>query len=298
MIKAKGKTKIIHTTEEKNIVVLETLDVLTGGDAAKYETIPGIGVLKTHQAINVFNLLSSQGIPTSFIAKHSGNGLLCHDCEMLPLEFVVRRYAWGSYLYRHPKSNGEKPERFSNPVWEIFHKWAVVRRDYQPPVQMPETDARAMYLNEGVWANGIYTDPYIAVGADTWELLPAKKPIRERDVLMEVAPLLHREKLQNLIEHIVVPAFRCIEDAWSRVETKDGPVVLADFKLEIGCRLSDGVLVIADVIDNDSWRIWPGGEPKRQLDKQCFRDNDHLAKVSDNYQLVTILTDEFDKLHK
>ena len=56
---------------------------------------------------------------------------------------------------------------------------------------------------------------------------------------------------------------------------------------------TDGSLVIADVIDNDSWRIWPGGDPKQQLDKQSFRDGDALQVVSDHYALVAQLTESF-----
>jgi phosphoribosylaminoimidazole-succinocarboxamide synthase len=74
------------------------------------------------------------------------------------------------------------------------------------------------------------------------------------------------------------------------VETQYGPIVLADIKIEAGRQKVDGKLVIADVIDNDSWRIWPGGDPSKQLDKQNFRDGHPLSEVSDNYALVAELT--------
>ena len=51
----------------------------------------------------------------------------------------------------------------------------------------------------------------------------------------------------------------------------------------------------SDVVDNDSWRIWPGGNPGNQLDKQSFRDGEELSQVANKYQLVTELTKEFIK---
>ena len=42
-------------------------------------------------------------------------------------------------------------------------------------------------------------------------------------------------------------------------------------KIEVGINQNKEI-VIADVIDNDSWHIWPNGAPRKQLDKQSFRD--------------------------
>ena len=128
MLITEGKTKRIVKGEKPNEVIIETKDDLTGGDAAKRETISGISVHKTTQTVNVFKLLAKNGIETAFLRSASSNSFVCDACDMLPLELVMRRYAWGSYLKREPNlvSTVEKPYRFENIKTEFFHKHAVV----------------------------------------------------------------------------------------------------------------------------------------------------------------------------
>jgi phosphoribosylaminoimidazole-succinocarboxamide synthase len=64
--------------------------------------------------------------------------------------------------------------------------------------------------------------------------------------------------------------FEILAHAWRRRE-----VLLVDLKIEFGRILAGenrGSLVIADVIDNDSWRIWPQGREELMLDKQMYRN--------------------------
>ncbi|MDX1382174.1 MAG: phosphoribosylaminoimidazolesuccinocarboxamide synthase [Thermoanaerobaculia bacterium] len=294
-ILTEGKTKTIRSGDAQGEVILETKDELTGGDAAKRETIAGIAVHKTTQTRNVFELLEANGIPTSYLRQHGETAIVCRECHMLPLELVIRRYAWGSMLKREPSivSTPEAPYRFDTLVKEMFHKHSVVMPPLVPePVQMEEGKARELYLRDGKWAEGVYTDPLIQVEDGRWLLYSAKDPVAGAQPLMETEALLSPVELEDLRERIMGPTFEVLERAWAAVDTVDGPVALVDMKIEVG-RTMDNRIVVADVIDNDSWRIWPGTNPAAQLDKQCFREDHPLHEVAEKYELVAALTERF-----
>jgi phosphoribosylaminoimidazole-succinocarboxamide synthase len=90
--------------------------------------------------------------------------------------------------------------------------------------------------------------------------------------------------------------FDILSHAWRKRD-----VLLVDLKIEFG-RLAggenQGQLVIADVIDNDSWRIWPQAREELMLDKQMYRnlesvDDAALARVKRAYEQVADLVGAF-----
>ena len=120
------------------------------------------------------------------------------------------------------------------------------------------------------------------------------------DPLIEPDEIVHRGIASaaeiGVMSEVARLTFEILAHAWRRHDT-----LLVDLKVEFG-RLAGGEgtgnLVLADVIDNDSWRIWPQGREELMLDKQVYRNltdvkPEDLERLRDNYELVANLAGAF-----
>jgi phosphoribosylaminoimidazole carboxylase/phosphoribosylaminoimidazole-succinocarboxamide synthase len=245
---AEGKTKIILSSDEPGCVLVQSKDSITAGDGAKRDEIVNKGVHANLTTSHVFSFLNRCGIESHFIKMLDDRTFLAKQCDMIPLEVVARRMAFGSYLKRHPGTPDKW--RFNPPLVEIFLK----------------DDARH--------------DPFM----EPFTVLHEKITSRNgKPLSME-----YLEKMQKQCRLI----FEILEKAWA-----DQEVALVDLKVEFGFDLK-GNLILSDVIDNDSWRIWPHGEKSQMKDKQVYRDLpksslEALQAIEANYREVALMTEKF-----
>jgi phosphoribosylaminoimidazole-succinocarboxamide synthase len=263
---AEGKTKIVYAhPDDPALAIMLHKDSISAGDGARRNTIDGKGALSGRTAANVFALLNSAGVATHFIAAPEPRVMIVRRCDMIPIEVVMRRIATGSYLKRHPEIG--EGTRFDPPLVEFFLK-DDARHD--PQITAEEMTAQG-----------------IASAAEAARMLAEGRRV-----------------------------FDTLERAWAAQE-----VTLVDMKIEYGRPLADGgwgtsaaqggvtdggrpsspsPIIVADMIDNDSWRIWPGGEKSRMLDKQIYRnmqqvDDEGLAQIRQLYETVAGMTDQWVK---
>jgi phosphoribosylaminoimidazole carboxylase/phosphoribosylaminoimidazole-succinocarboxamide synthase len=243
-------------------------DDITAGDGAKHDIIPDKGRLATATTCNVFRLLKACGIPVAFEEQNSATSFIAPPCTMLPYEVVVRREAHGSALKRSPHFS--KGQLFPKLIVEFYLKTKDKNWKGKPLV----ADDPFMEYEDG--------------GAHIKLFNPAKPILgSEPFLVLDTADVFSRPneyKFFPEMRKIARQAFLALEKAWALEGGR-----LVDYKVEFGFD-AHGRLLLADVIDNDSWRVIENGA---YIDKQVYRDGGALDTVAARYKQVAETTAHF-----
>ena len=264
-----GKTKIIWPyLDDENLVEIENKDDITAGDGKKHDIMKDKGSFSTQTTVQCFKLLEREGVKTHYIdcnLAEQNNVFVARRCKMVPLEVVVRRFAEGSYLKRYP--NVKKGERFETPLVEFFLKDDAL---HDPFIVYQGCDMWYVYpaSDEFCRMGHLVDNSRIVFGGDFFKDYPLTKEI---------------SRMQQMARLV----FLILEKAW-----REKQLTLVDLKIEFGFDCETGELLVADVIDNDSWRLRRDKDDE-EMSKQAYRDGEALENVHDKYFEVAVLSLSF-----
>jgi len=237
-----GKTKQIYElADNPGCVYILSKDRITAGDGVKQHDLKGKATISTSTTTKIFELMNTVGVRTHFIKRVSEKAMVTRNCAMIPIEWVTRRVATGSYLRRYPEV--KEGFRFTPVKTETFFK-----DDANHDPQWQDEQILAANFNFG----GLQIGP------------------QEIDVMKRTS--------------IIV--FEVLERAWASLNC-----ALIDMKVEFGVDVETGKIVLADVIDSDSYRLWPSGDKRLMKDKQFYRNltnvtQEDLDKVKKNFEWI------------
>jgi len=229
-------------------VLIESKDRITAGDGARAHDMEGKSAISNATTCKVFDLLNAAGIKTHYVRQYGEKSFVAKHCDMIPIEWVTRRIATGSFLRRHPG------------VKEGYRFYPIKRETFF------KDDAN----HDPQWSEEQLIDAQLKAGN------------------MTIGP-----DEVDIMSRTSVCVFEILEKAWA-----SQGCALVDMKVEFGVDVQTGELILADVVDSDSWRLWPSGDKRLMKDKQVYRDmqnvtTEGLEQVKKNFAWILDRIKEF-----
>jgi phosphoribosylaminoimidazole-succinocarboxamide synthase len=115
-----GKTKIVFSTKDPNLIILKFKDDITALDGKKRDVIPGKGRINASVSSKLFTELERRGILTHFVKMVNSTSMLVRKLDMIKIEIVCRNYVAGQFARRFPMF--KEGAKLSRPLVEFYLK--------------------------------------------------------------------------------------------------------------------------------------------------------------------------------
>jgi phosphoribosylaminoimidazole-succinocarboxamide synthase len=151
-----GKAKVLFEGPEPGTVVQYFKDDATAFNNQKKGTITGKGVINNRISEFLMNRLGDIGIPTHFIRRLNMREQLVRQCEIIPLEVIVRNVAAGTLAKRFDMEEGSplprsiveycyKSDELNDPLISEEH---ITAFGWATPQDLDEIMAMSLRIND------------------------------------------------------------------------------------------------------------------------------------------------------
>lgn len=253
---ARGKTKVlVQAPDAADEVEVHNMDFITAGDGARKDSFLRKGEYSTQTNDSVFTLLNSCGVPTAYVRRTGPSTFRAKKVRMLPYEAV------GIFKVAAASSARKRDPSLQVGQEFMFGKYALFLKTTGKTFGPYTFEKDDPFITSSTEDGLMVCRPDLPVGTDN-------VPIRVRPEYIFPDGIVHPfDEMQALVGQVG----NILSAAWAQLGC-----TLYDFKIELAF-LPDGELVVADVIDNDSWRLVD--ENGQHLDKQRYRDKDTSLEV-------------------
>ena len=114
-----GKAKIIHATDDQDLIIQYFKDDATAFNAEKKGSIVSKGIINNKISEVLFKYLTENGIPTHFVERLNDREMLNKKLDIILVEVVARNITAGSLAKRLGKEEGEV---LPAPIVEYYYK--------------------------------------------------------------------------------------------------------------------------------------------------------------------------------
>ncbi len=116
---SEGKSKILFETDDPDLLICHYKDATTAFNGVKKGVIEDKGVFNCGISTNLFKLIEANGIQTHLVQTINEREQLVRRIRIVPVEFVVRNVAAGSFSKRYGVEEGSS---LPGPLPEFFVK--------------------------------------------------------------------------------------------------------------------------------------------------------------------------------